>query len=283
MSKNSSRSTNNIDQAVYSIIPTDRNTALVDFSYAPYVKIADFRFPFVIPCPPEDLKDFYFPEFKELSFMAVEREFFMNLTKYGQEYVVNLNRRFEEVWKHEKYYVEYLEYLKNTTFPQEYVSTMKGILNLCNHIIDTIHFTKKLITSNLRQEEDINLKVRPTQEISKSINYKPTVKSAVDCFVALYVLGRLGVIEPFIADSKEGSKTNENKAKVTAAAKWGMENLGFDYTIEKLYNYTTHDLTSKSRREKFPKVISFLGYHYPDKVADIKRILAEFEPNEKKD
>ena len=119
--------------------------------------------------------------------------------------------------------------------------------------------------------------------VEQPIKTEPTVKSAIEFLIVLYVSGKLGAVTPFIADNKEGCSTNENKEKVETAAQWGMSRWGLEHKVETLQDYTKKSLKDKTQRKKFPKVISFLGYHYPDKVADIKRILAEFEPNEQKD
>lgn len=133
-----------------------------------------------------------------------------------------------------------------------------------------------ILESGLTFKPSIETTTEPSIETVHGI----IVKSAIYFFIVLYVAGKIGAVEPFVADNKNGSSENENRQKVKIAAEWGMRKWGLKHKVSTLQDYTKENLKEKKHRKKFPTVILFLCKYYPSKEADIKRILAEFEPNE---
>ena len=97
---------------------------------------------------------------------------------------------------------------------------------------------------------------------------KPHLQNAVAFFIAIYVLGLLGIVKEFPFD---GTSTNAVKEKVTAAAKEAMSKFGGNYNIATLHAYLRDNKTSF--KNHLPQVETFLLYHYPEDKIRIQSIL----------
>ncbi len=122
-----------------------------------------------------------------------------------------------------------------------------------------------------------------TTPISTSNEVQQLPTKGIDFFIVLYLLGRLGVVQTFIANGSEGCSTNDNKAKIKAAAEWAFGNWGKNgIKIATLQDYAKKNLIEKNHRDKFEPAISFLKNYYPKRETEMKEIWSEFMPNESK-